>query len=207
MRGRFIVLEGIDGSGKTTQMQLVHKWLHAESVRHVITREPGGVPNADAVRMLLAQSGNSWSPMGQALLLNAARVEHTCRLIEPHLAVGTHVLSDRYVDSTLAYQGGGDAEVVNKLLELHHLAVGSCFPDVALWLDIDFEVGQQRLLRRVRQGNVHDFEKKRDLQGKAQRGYHYLSQRFPDRFIRVDANGTKQDTFASIKKCLSEYIT
>lgn len=206
MRGNFIVFEGVDGSGKTTQVQLVHRWLQAEGVRHIVTREPGGVPNADAVRAILAQSGSSWSPMGQALLLNAARVEHTMDLIEPNLASGTHVLCDRYVDSTLAYQGGGDAALVNKLLELHRLAVGTCLPNVVLWLDVDFEINQTRLSRRVQQGNVHDFEKQCGLQEKARKGYVYLSKRFPERFIRVDASGTKQTTFECIQKHLRERI-
>lgn len=207
MRGSFIVLEGIDGSGKTTQMDLVHKWLNAENVPHVVTREPGGVTSADAVRLLLAQSGNSWSPMGQALLLNAARVEHTLTLIEPNLSCGTHVLSDRYVDSTLAYQGGDDEAMVNKLLALHTLVVGPRLPDVSLWLDIDFEVGQERLRRRVKQGEVHDFEKKHALQEKARKGYAYLSKRFPERFIRVDAGGTKKETFECIQRHLRDRIT
>ena len=206
MRGHFIVLEGVDGCGKTTQMQFLHKWLNDVSVPHVITREPGGVACADAMRGLLAQSGSAWSPMGQALLLNAGRVEHTMQLIEPNLASGTHVLSDRYVDSTLAYQGGGDKSVVDQLLALHKIAIGDVFPDLTLWLDVDESVAYERLKRRAQQGMTHDFEKKSSMQKKARNGYIYLQDRFPERFVRVDANRSKSDILSSIKEHINKLV-
>jgi len=199
MDGVFIAFEGVDGCGKSTQVILLHEWMLKKGIDHVVTREPGGVPSADMIRNILSQSGNAWSSMAQALLLNAGRLEHTNYLIRPQLSRGVHVVSDRYVDSTFAYQGGGEEEAFQRLLQLHRLVIGDFFPHVTFWLDIDPLVVQERLKRRARNGVVHDFEKKQAVQMKAQQGYEALSRRFPERIRRINANGLREETFEQIQ--------
>jgi len=206
VKGLLITLEGVDACGKSTQMSLVKKWLTSIDIPHVLTREPGGVPQADIVRSLLSRSGNQWSSMGQALLLNAARVEHTVAFITPNLSAGRHVICDRYFDSTLAYQGQGDPERVEKLLMIHKMAVGNVIPDLTLWLDVDAERLNTRLQRRAQQGEVHDFEKKKNLQELARKGYQYLHQQFPDRIKRIEADMSVAEVSYIIQKYIMQYL-
>ena len=200
----FFAFEGIDGCGKTTQLHFVKKWLQEQGTSCVTTREPGGVPCADSVRSILEVSGNSWSPMGQALLLNAGRFEHTERLIKPSLAEGKCVLADRYVDSTLAYQGGGDALMVENLLRLHKLCVGDFFPHHSLFFNLSIAQAQRRMQMRAQA--LHDFEKKMAIQEKARKGYLYLCEQFPERFTCIDAGLSKSDVFEAVKKVIREHL-
>ena len=204
-KGCFFAFEGVDGCGKTTQIQLTHEWLKSCDVKHVLTREPGGVPCADAIRDLLAHTGNSWSFMGQAFLLNAGRVEHTERLIKPALDAGQHVLTDRYVDSTLAYQGGGDGDVVDCLLKIHHLALGDFFPTITFFLDIGRETAYGRLQRRGHK-EAHAFEKLKSVQERARKGYAYLCKRFPERFVCINAEASVEKIFALVQEKVQEYL-
>ena len=144
-RGRFIVLEGAEGAGKTTGLVCVRRALDDHGVRVITTREPGGTPLAEAVRELLLQPRDEpVDPLAETLLMFAARAQHVATVIEPALDRGDWVLCDRFTDSTYAYQAGGrgvDGEVVRRLGELVH---PRCWPDLTLFLDVPPRTGLAR---------------------------------------------------------------
>ncbi len=145
----FIVFEGGEGAGKTTAMHAVAARL---GERALVTREPGGTPEGLALRaLLLAGDAPDWDPMAELLLMVAARVQHVTRVIRPALEAGRVVLCDRYVGSTLAYQGAGRGLDERFILELHRQAVG-LLPDLTVLLDVDPRVGLRRSLRRLAAG-------------------------------------------------------
>jgi dTMP kinase len=146
VRGHFLTLEGGEGAGKTTLMKGLIAHLSDEGHDVVRTREPGGTPGAESLReILLTGATDRWSPMTEALLMYAARVDHVERLIEPALAAGRWVLSDRFADSTLAYQGAGGGIDVGRIRALHAAALGEFAPDLTLILDLDPRTGLERV--------------------------------------------------------------
>ena len=144
-RGRFIVLEGIEGAGKTTGLACVQRALNDHGVRVLTTREPGGTPFAEHIRELLLQPRDeAVDILAETLLMFAARAQHVAKVIAPALERGYWVLCDRFTDSTFAYQAGGrgvDADVVRRLAELTH---PGCWPDLTLYLDVPARVGLAR---------------------------------------------------------------
>ncbi len=149
MSGRLITLEGGEGAGKSTQVQRLAERLRGEGIDVVVTREPGGTAGAEAVRALLVEGdADRWSAAAEACLVNAARADHVERLIRPALAAGTWVICDRFVDSTLAYQGAGKGLADSALRNLHHVATQDLWPDLTLILDIAVEAGLARAAAR-----------------------------------------------------------
>lgn len=149
MRGRFLTLEGGEGAGKTTLIRSLARHLEQQGLNVVITREPGGTPGAEELRdLLLTGDTDRWSPMTEALLLYAARVDHVERLIEPALARGDWVISDRFADSTEAYQGSAGGVDAERLQRLHDTALGGFKPDLTLILDLDPRDGLARTVER-----------------------------------------------------------
>jgi dTMP kinase len=150
MRGRFIVVEGGDGSGKGGVVASLAAALTADGWRVLTTREPGGTPEGLQLRaLLLAEAGAVGEQESELLLMTAARVQHVRRVIEPALAAGAVVVCDRYVGSTLAYQGGGRGLPAALILDLHRRVVGDLWPDLTVLLDVDPAVGLQRSRRRL----------------------------------------------------------
>ncbi len=148
-RGRFITLEGGEGAGKSTQIRLLAQWLEARGVPVLTTREPGGTPGAERIRSLLVEGAtDAWTPMTEALLNYAARHDHVTRVIRPALAAGTWVLSDRFSDSTMAYQGHGHALGQAAIAALHRAVLGRFKPDMTLILDIPVVQGLARAAAR-----------------------------------------------------------
>jgi dTMP kinase len=144
-RGRFITIEGGEGAGKSTQVGRLAEALRARGHAVATTREPGGSPSAEAIRTLLLHGPDGqWTPMAEALLHYAARCEHVTALIEPALAAGTWVVSDRFADSTMAYQGYGLGLGPEAIAGLDRLALGGFRPDLTLVLDLPVEVGLAR---------------------------------------------------------------
>lgn len=135
MTGRLITLEGGEGVGKSTQARLLHLRLQTRGVDAVVTREPGGTPGAEAVRaLLLGGAEDRWTPATEALLVAAARADHVARLIRPALDSDKWVICDRFIDSTLAYQGGAGGVDETALFALHDFATGGLRPDLTLIL-------------------------------------------------------------------------
>jgi dTMP kinase len=153
-RGRFITIEGGEGAGKSTQTRLLLAALERAGIPARGTREPGGSPNAETIRRLLLEgAGERWDAVGEALLFMAARRDHVAQLIEPSLAQGFWVISDRFTDSTLAYQGYGKGLPLADLAALHHFALGAFRPDLTVILDLPVEIG---LARAAARGTVTD---------------------------------------------------
>lgn len=141
----FITFEGGEGAGKSTQLHRLAGRLRAAGHEVVTTREPGGTPGAEAIRRLLVEGEpGGWTAEAEALLVNAARAEHVTRLIRPALARGAIVLCDRFVHSTLAYQGGGRGLDRAWLLALHRLVTDDLWPDLVLFLDVPAATGLAR---------------------------------------------------------------
>lgn len=187
-RGTFITFEGSDGSGKTTQLRLLHKRLEAEGHDPVATLEPGGTPGAEAIgHLLLEGSTDRWSAVCETLLFTAARRDHVERLIQPALDAGRIVLSDRFHDSTVVYQaaGGGDSELI---FTLHRLAI-DLIPDLTVVLQISAEEAGRR--RQERGGSKHRFERiGSEFNQRVAEGYTALCNRNPDRCVAVDGEAT-----------------
>lgn len=148
--GRFIVFEGGEGTGKSTQARLLAGALERGSATVILTREPGGAPGAEAIRRLLLEDAPalSWSALSEALLHYAARCEHLDKTIRPALRRGAWVISDRFADSTAAYQGAGLALPPRALQDLRRLVVAGTEPDLTIVLDLADEVARRRLAAR-----------------------------------------------------------
>ncbi len=148
-RGLFIVFEGGEGAGKGSVLAAVSAWLHGQGVDPLCTREPGGTAEGQAIRSLLVQGGANWEPTTELLLMIADRAQHVRRLIRPALDAGRLVLCDRYVGSTLAYQGGGRGLAEQLILGLQTVAADGLSVDLNILLDVPPAIGLKRSLKRL----------------------------------------------------------
>jgi dTMP kinase len=149
-RGRFIAFCGGEGAGKSTQIALLARHLEKRRAKLIVTREPGGTPAGQHLRkLLLTSTGAPWTPMAETLLMIADRAQHVENLILPALAGGTHVISDRFVLSTLSYQGAGRGISTALIKELHRQACADLWPDLTVVFDIDPAIGLARSKRRL----------------------------------------------------------
>lgn len=192
----FVTLEGIEGSGKTTQIRMLAAHLQALGHEVLCTREPGGCPIADAVRAILLDSANSaMVPRAELLLYAAARAQHVEEVIRPALTRGKVVLCDRYTDATLAYQGFGRGLDLDLIARLNDLAAGGLSPDLTLLLDFPPEQGLERARARNHQsagGDEGRFEQEAlEFHRRIREGYLQLA-RDNERFSLVDAQGDPQ---------------
>lgn len=190
VQGKFITLEGGDGSGKSTQCRLLAEFLETRGIDCVVTREPGGAPGADEIReLILTGEPDRWDAVGETLLFNAARRNHIRLTIRPALAAGKWVISDRFADSTMAYQGYGNQLGEAAVRTIQDFAVGDFKPDLTFILDLPAEEG----LRRT-EGRTHDEDRfeKMDLafHERLRGGFHEIARKHPDRCVLVDASGT-----------------
>ncbi len=199
--GLFISFEGGDGAGKTTQIKRLAEILRAEGREVVLTREPGGSDGAEAIRKLILEGdADRWSPLSEALLMNAARVDHLERTIMPALARGAVVITDRFADSTMAYQGLAGSLGEEIVGELYNLVVGDRGPNLTIILDIPVAEGLQRAGHR---GGEQRFESKGAAYQEAVRqAFLEIARREPDRCLVVDARGDE----ASVAKRLREGV-
>ena len=149
MRGVLITVEGVEGSGKTTQCRLLAEWLRGQGHRVRETSEPDGSPIGAAIRAIFEQAGVALTPLTESLLFMAARQQHVAQVITPALEAGEIVVSDRYADATLAYQGYGRGLDLQTIRELNALATGGVLPDLTLLLDLDPGLGLKRLRGRA----------------------------------------------------------
>lgn len=208
-RGRFITLEGPEGSGKTTAARHLAGWLRSEGgLREVVlTHEPGGTPLGEEIRrMLLHVRGLSddLDPRADALLYAASRAQHVARVIRPALERGAWVVCARFADSSLAYQGHAYGNDLEELRRLQHFATFGVIPDLTVLIDVPVEVG----LKRKRAGEWNRFEDAQELGffEKVRAGYLALAAAEPDRIKVVDGSGSVADTDCRIRELLQPLL-
>jgi dTMP kinase len=184
----FITLEGPEGGGKTLQIASLAGYLQDEGYRVLTTREPGGTEIGDQIRAILSDLGNTaMRPRTEVLLFQASRAQLVEQVIQPHLAAGGVVLSDRYADSTLAYQGFGHARFsLNELRPLIAFATGGLVPDLTLLLDVDVEQGLKRKIKGGEWNRLDAYDL--DFHQRVRQGYLELACLDPGRWVLVDAN-------------------
>ncbi len=195
-KGIFITFEGGEGSGKTTQVNHLARFLTEKGHKVVTTREPGGTPEGEKIRDLLVQrQGGEWTPLAECLLLFAARAMHVEKVIMPALKKGKIVISDRFTDSTRAYQGYGHGFPLETIEALNTMVLGDFQPDLTLLLDIDTTAGIARSGRRIAAETLHikqtedRFENmEAGFHERLRRGFLEISKKNPDRFLILDAS-------------------
>jgi dTMP kinase len=197
-RGCFITFEGGEGAGKSTQIRRLTERLRAAGRDIVLTREPGGSPGAESIRELLLNGAvDRWSPLTEALLMNAARRDHIERVIAPALARGAVVLCDRFADSTRAYQGAGGAVDAAIIAQLESAVVGEMRPDLTLIFDLPVAEGLRRALSR--NGGEERFEAKGEaFHERLRAAYLDIARSEPDRCVVIDAAASLDAVEAAI---------
>jgi dTMP kinase len=205
MSGKFIVFEGVEGAGKTTQLQQTAAWLQSHHGRDrlvVTTREPGGTKLGQQIRQLLLGDPDSDVANRAELLLYAAdRAQHIASVIEPHLAIDNIVLCDRFTDSTIAYQGYGRGFDLAEISQVNQLATGGLQSDLTIWLDLNISIGLARVSQR---GEPDRMERATlDFHQRVQQGYQALANNYPDRIVRIDANQSESSVQAEIQTILN----
>ncbi|MFQ5877064.1 MAG: dTMP kinase [Acidobacteriota bacterium] len=208
--GLFITFEGIEGSGKTTQIQLLSNHLEERGVDHVLTREPGGTPIGDRVRRLvLDPAHDDMTATCELLLYGAARAQHVEQVIRPALRQGRVVLCDRFMDATLAYQGYGRGIAIDLIRRLHGLVVPAQPPHRTVLFDIEARAGLERARARDRTGarGGTRFEREEvEFHERVRAGYLELSRQEPDRIVVVDARGGLREVHARLLQALQDLL-
>lgn len=193
MNGKFITFEGPEGSGKSTQIRLLAEQLETHEIKICCTREPGGTATGEAIRNILQHDAVE-EPMGERtelLLFAASRAQLMKRLILPSLERGEWVLCDRFIDSTLAYQGFARGMDIGTLDRINNFAIYERKPDLTILLDLEIERGFERLEQRYADdgGSADRFEREaREFHDRVRDGYHKLAEREPERFRIVDSD-------------------
>jgi dTMP kinase len=187
-RGKFISLDGGEGVGKSTQVKALADALKNRGIGVLVTREPGGSEGAERIReLLLSGTEDRWGPQAEALLFAAARADHVAKTIRPALEAGQWVLSDRFVDSSLAYQGGAGALGIEAVRAINAFGIGDAFPDRTLVLTL--EEGAERARARDRHGSDRIGGRSQDYHHKVATAFHIIAVEEPERVKLVDASG------------------
>ena len=207
MNNLFITFEGGDGSGKSTQVNLLKDYLDNLNFETIKMREPGGTPSAEILRDLLTTGEvEKWTPMSEALLMWASRYEHLIQVIEPALNSGKNVICDRFYDSTYAYQGVAHNLGIDKMEKLKKIIIGDIEPDVTFVLDIDPKVGLKRSLDRPNQENR--FESYNiDFHNKIRSAFLEIAKKNKNRCVVVDASLNEQEINNLIITVIDNLIT
>lgn len=205
MRGRFITLEGSEGSGKSTNLAFIHQHLQRSGIDVVLTREPGGTPLGEAIRDLLLDHRNgTMAGDTELLLMFAARAQHIHELILPALRAGKWVLCDRFTDATYAYQGAGRGIDDARIAQLETWVQGDLRPDLTFFLDLPVaqglaRAGERSTPDRFEREQIDFFERVRD-------GYLTLASRAPERYRLVDASLSLDAVQSQLKSLLDDYL-
>ena len=210
MRGRFITFEGIDGSGKSTQLRLLAGDLKMRGFDVLTTFQPGGTPLGRRLREAFLETEENVHPMAELLLFAADRAQHVNFLIKPALAEGRIVVSDRYADATAAYQGAGrgfDEQVIDRIIEL---ATDNLKPDLTLFFDVPIEKAILRTNSRtdnesVKNKNRMDRETT-EFYDRVRRGYLKIAEKEPERFKNLDGSGSIDEVHARVSEVVTEFL-
>lgn len=213
-RGKFITFEGLDGSGKSTQLAKLARGLRSRGISVTVTREPGGTSTGEKIRDVLLHSATSGlSPQAEMALMFASRAQHIHEVILPALSEGHVVLCDRFTDSTEAYQGGGRKLGSKSVLQLHEILCGNLKPDLTILLDNDLGLSIDRARHRNRRKGEHSdrdenrFEQEnRAFFARVRNAYLAIAKREPQRVQVVNARGTPRETHAKIMELVKRKL-
>ena len=202
MQGSLITFEGIDGSGKTTQIHMLENEFNKLGVDYKTFREPGGTELSEKIREILLDKENiELIPIAESLLFAAARAQLTAEQIKPAIAKGEFVICDRFTDSTIAYQGYGRGLDIKKLETINHIATAGLMPDITFILDIAPEVAAKRMRAespdRMESTGMEFFRR-------IQEGYHHIKDQNPNRCKIIDADQSPENVFKDIKEIVME---
>lgn len=200
----FITFEGPEGSGKTTMIQMVAEALK-DTHQVVVTREPGGIPISEKIRDILLANDNEMDARTEALLFAAARRQHLVEKVVPALREGKVVLCDRFIDSSLAYQGYARGLGVDDIMQINRFAIENWMPDLTIYLKLPAEAGLKRIQDNNRTSNRLD-EEDLDFHEEVVSGYNELSENYPDRIKVVDADREIEDVFRDTYNILEKYL-
>lgn len=201
-RGLFVTFEGGEGAGKSTLLRAIASALDGTGREVIATREPGGTPEGEALRRILLEAApGAWEPMSEALLHYAARVQHVTRVVRPALARGAVVLSDRFADSTMVYQGYGLGVAREAIAAVHRAALGDFAPDLTIVLDVPVEVGLARAARQRRPDRYEADE--RAFHERVRQGFLAIAAAEPERCAVVDATRPADEVRAAVLRLIA----
>lgn len=205
--GKFITLEGGEGTGKSTQLRLLADALRAAGIAVHATREPGGTPGAEAIRGLLVSGAiDRWDAMSEALLHFAARRDHVEKVIRPRLAEGSWVISDRFADSTMAYQGYAQGLGREAVEALYRLTLGAFAPDLTLVLDVPVEVGLARAGARDDNGETRYERLGAAFHERLRTAFQEIVARAPERCVLIDATGGTEAVHEALRAAITQRL-
>lgn len=208
MKGKFITFEGIDGSGKSTQLRMLASDLERRGIDVITTREPGGTDLGRKLREAFLETSEPVAPMAELLSFAADRAQHVEFLIKPAIEQGRVVISDRYADATYAYQGAGRGFTEQQVLQVIALATGGLKPDLTLFFDITVDVAMMRMLERDEthaKRNRMD-EETAEFYERVRDAYHGIAVREPHRFRIIDGDRTVDDIHADVVRLVDEVL-
>ncbi|MBT3702015.1 MAG: dTMP kinase [Alphaproteobacteria bacterium] len=205
-RGKFITLEGGEGAGKTTQIKSLKNWLNDRNIDVLTTREPGGSEGAEQIRDLLVNGDVArWDAMTETLLHFAARRDHVEKVVKPALEAGKWVISDRFADSTMAYQGYGHGLGIDQIQTIYDTILSSFNTDLTIILDLETEVGLSRAISRS--GGEDRYERMDiEFHQRLRQGFLEIAKNAPDRCCVVDAAGDADDVFDQIRAVVQDRL-
>lgn len=201
-KGLFITFEGCDGCGKTTAIKKTDERLNALNIDHIITREPGGSRIAEDIRKIILDKRNSEEDSRtEALLYAASRRQHLVEKVIPALNEGKLVICDRYLDSSLAYQGHARGIGIDAVMSINAFAIENTMPDLTLFLDLSPEEGLRRINSRKRESDRLDQEKE-TFHKRVYEGYQIVNEMFKDRIVRIDASKSPDEVAEDILRVI-----
>lgn len=206
-KGLFIVFEGGEGSGKSTMIDKVYEWLRECNYDCIKTREPGGISIAEQIRQVILNKENTdMDSRTEALLYTAARRQHLVEKVIPALENGQVVLCDRFLDSSLAYQGFARGIGIDEIYEINKFAIGDCMPDISILFDISPELGMERINKNSqREVNRLDLESL-DFHNKVREGYDIVYKNNKDRMVKINAEEPIDKVFDNVKNIISNLL-
>ena len=205
--GLFIVFEGGEGSGKSTMLNYTYNWLTDKKIDCITTREPGGIKISEKIReVILDKDNTSMDARTEALLYAAARRQHLVEKVIPALNEGKVVLCDRFIDSSLAYQGFARNLGIEEIYSINKFAIDDYMPNITIFFDIDPKLGLDRINKdKNREVNRLDLEEI-DFHNKVREGYNILLENYNNRIKRIDASKSIENVFEDVKKIIEKYI-
>lgn len=208
MAGVFITFEGIDGSGKSTQLRLLTEWLNWRKGEVCLTREPGGTPLGRRLREAVLDTDETVDPLAELLLFAADRAQHVNTLLRPHLAAGHIVLSDRYADATAAYQGAGRQFNPQLIERVINLATGGLKPDLTLLFDLPAKESLARTCQRADSEAQPDRLDRENLafHTRVREAYLRMARAEPERWRVIDATGAVEEIQAQVRKLVEDFL-